>query len=224
MLTSVIIPTLNEARVIGAAARSLADLRGAFEVIVADGGSADATVEIARARGLRVVAAPRGRGVQMNAGAHAARGDVLLFLHADTRLPADALELVERALSAPEVCGGHFNLRFDGETREAKLLTRLYPRLRPFGLCYGDSAIFVRRGVFEAVGGYREVALFEDCELYRRLRRAGRFARLERQAVTSSRRFEGRFARTFALWASLQALYWLGVPPNLLARAYKPAR
>jgi rSAM/selenodomain-associated transferase 2 len=224
MLTSVIIPTLNEARVIGAAARSLAEVRGEREVIVVDGGSADATAQIARECGLRVVAAPRGRGGQMNAGARAARGDALLFLHADTRLPADALELIEHTLAAPGVCGGHFNLRFDGETREARLLTRLYPRLRPFGLCYGDSAIFVRREVFEAIGGYREVALFEDCDLYRRLRRAGRFVRLERHAVTSSRRFEGRFVRTFALWAALQALYWLGVHPNLLARVYRPVR
>lgn len=113
---------------------------------------------------------------------------------------------------------------FDGGTREAWLLTRIYPLLRLGGMCYGDSAIFIRRSVFERLGGYSDYPIFEDCDLYRRMRRVGKFVRLPALAVTSSRRFEGRFVRTFALWAMMQVLYWLGVDPNRLNRWYKPLR
>ncbi len=189
-----------------------------------DGESADDTVALARAYGLPVITAARGRGQQMNAGAAATQGDVLLFLHADTHLPSDALFLITTALHAPKVCGGNFSLRFTGETVGAKILTHIYPWLRRLGLIYGDSAIFVRRSTFETVGGYRAIPLFEDCDLYRRLRRTGRFIRLKEYATTSSRRFEGRFLRTFIVWAAMQILYWLGVSPQHLARAYRSAR
>jgi rSAM/selenodomain-associated transferase 2 len=223
-LISIIVPTLNEATTMRDLAASLGRLRGEFEVVVCDGGSADATVETARQCGLRVIEAPRGRGPQMNAGAQLAKGETLLFLHADTRLPEDAPALVADALTDDRVCGGNFNLIFGGDTREAWLMTRIYPFLRLGGMIYGDSAIFVRRGVFDRLGGYREYPIFEDCDLYRRMRRVGRFVRLNTCATTSSRRFEGRFIRTFALWSSMQALYWLGVNPNLLAQLYKPLR
>jgi rSAM/selenodomain-associated transferase 2 len=223
-LISIIVPTLNEAATMRDLAAAMGRLRGEFEVIVCDGGSADATVETARQCGLRVIEAPRGRGPQMNAGARLAKGETLLFLHADTRLPEDALALVDDALTDDRVCGGNFSLTFGGETREARLLTRIYPLLRMGGMLYGDSAIFVRRRVFERLGGYREYPIFEDCDLYRRTRRLGRFVRLNAYATTSSRRFEGRFVRTFALWSLMQVLYWLGVNPNLLNRLYKPLR
>jgi rSAM/selenodomain-associated transferase 2 len=223
-LVSIIVPTLNEATTIRDLAASLGRLRGEFEVIVCDGGSADATVETARQCGLRVIEAPRGRGPQMNAGAGLARGETLLFLHADTRLPENALSLVAGALADEEVCGGNFSLIFGGDSREARLLTCIYPFLRLGGMLYGDSAIFARRDVFDRLGGYREYSIFEDCDLYRRMRRAGKFARLDACATTSSRRFEGRFIRTFALWSMMQVLYWLGVHPNILNRLYKPLR
>jgi len=205
-------------------AASLGRLCGEFEVIVCDGGSADATVETARQCGLRVIEAPRGRGPQMNAGARLAKGETLLFLHADTRLPEDALTQVADALNDDRVSGGNFSLIFGGDTQEARLLTRIYPFLRLGGMLYGDSAIFVRRRVFDRLDGYREYPIFEDCDLYRRVRRLGRFVRLNACATTSSRRFEGRFIRTFALWTLMQVLYWLGVNPNLLNRLYKPLR
>jgi rSAM/selenodomain-associated transferase 2 len=223
-LISIIVPTLNEATTMRDLAASLGRLRGEFEVIVCDGGSADATVEMARQCGLRVIDAPRGRGPQMNAGASMAKGETLLFLHADTRLPENALALVAEALADENICGGNFSLTFGGGTREARLLTRIYPFLRLGGMLYGDSAIFARRDVFDRIGGYREYSIFEDCDLYRRMRRLGRFVRLNASATTSSRRFEGRFIRTFALWSLMQALYWLGVDPNLLNRLYKPLR
>jgi rSAM/selenodomain-associated transferase 2 len=223
-LVSIIVPTLNEATTMRDLAAALGRVRGEFEVIVCDGGSADATVETARQCGLRVIEAPRGRGSQMNAGARSAEGETLLFLHADTRLPEDALTLVADALTDDRVCGGNFSLIFGGDTREARLLTRIYPFLRLGGMLYGDSAIFVRRRVFDRLDGYREYPIFEDCDFYRRMRRLGRFVRLNAYATTSSRRFEGRFIRTFALWSLMQVLYWLGVNPNLLNRLYKPLR
>ncbi len=224
MSISIIIPTFNEATTIRELAASLAGLRDAAEIIVADGGSQDDTVGLARKCGLRVIEAPRGRGQQMNAAAKLATGDVLLFLHADTRLPDGALARIESALGDANVCGGNFSLVFEGNTREARLLTKLYPLLRLGGMCYGDSAIFVRRDVFERLGGYRDYPIFEDCDLYRRVKRVGRFVRLKACATTSSRRFEGRFIRTFALWSLMQTGYWLGANPNWLNRMYKPLR
>ncbi|HEU0186055.1 MAG TPA: TIGR04283 family arsenosugar biosynthesis glycosyltransferase, partial [Blastocatellia bacterium] len=197
-MISIIVPTFNEESTILDLAASLGRLRGEFEVIICDGGSADATVEMARQCGLRVIEAPRGRGMQMNAGARLAGGNTLLFLHADTRLPENAPALVAGALADERVCGGNFSLTFGGDTPEARLLTHIYPLLRLGGMLYGDSAIFARRGVFERLGGYREFPIFEDCDLYRRMRRMGKFARLNARATTSSRRFEGRFIRTFA--------------------------
>ena len=223
-MISVIIPTLNEAATISATVAALRQLDGAAEIIVSDGGSTDGTVEKARACGLRTISAPRGRGPQMNAAARLASGDVLLFLHADTRLPAGALQLIIEAMKDSDLCGGNFSLIFDGRDWGSRLLTRLYPLLRLGGLCYGDSGFFVRRAAFEAVGGFRNFPIFEDCDLYKRLRRLGRFVHLKQQAVTSSRRFEGKFLRTFALWSALQLLYWLGVNPHRLNRLYRPAR
>jgi len=223
-LVSIIVPALNEAAMMADLAAALGRLRGEFEVIVCDGGSVDATVEIARQCGLRVISAPRGRGRQMNAGAKLAEGETLLFLHADTRLPENALALVADALTNEKVCGGNFSLIFAGSAWESRLLTGIYPFLRLGGMCYGDSAIFVRRGVFEHLRGYRDYPIFEDCDLYRRMRHVGNFVRLSACATTSSRRFEGRFIRTFALWSLMQVLYWLGVNPNLLNRLYKPLR
>ena len=224
MLVSIVIPVLNEARLLEPLVAMLQRLRGTWEAVVVDGGSNDETVAQAQAQGFCVLTAPRGRGLQMNAGAVITCGEVILFLHADTRLPDNALTLIEAALQAPDVCGGNFSLRFEGSSRGAKILTRVYPLLRWLGLVYGDSAIFVRRSVFEAVGGYREIPLFEDCDLYQRLRRVGRFVRLPAYATTSARRFEGKFCRTFAHWTMMQMLYWLGVAPQRLAQMYRPLR
>jgi rSAM/selenodomain-associated transferase 2 len=220
MLISIIIPTLNEERIIRELAVSIAGLPGNFEVIIVDGGSEDRTLELADECGLRAITAPRGRGTQMNAGAAGASGDVLLFLHADTRLPVDAFRQIELSLQDSRVSGGNFSLSFDGGTRAAKILTIIYPLLRLGGMCYGDSAIFTRRNIFESLGGYRDYPIFEDLDLYRRLNRAGKFKKLKATAITSSRRFEGRFIRTFTLWSILQLLYWFGVDPRKLYRIY----
>ena len=218
---SIIIPALDEARSIGATLDAASRVRGAAEVIVVDGGSADATPEVARERGARVVASARGRGAQMHAGALAARGEVFWFLHADTLAPPDAAERINEALADPRAVGGNFRVRFDGARRAARFLTWLYPRLRLLGLAYGDSAFFVRREAYERAGGFKPFPVFEDLELLRALRRQGRFAQADAFVVTSSRRFERRsFALTFARWSLLQALYWLGVSPHALGRHY----
>lgn len=222
---SIIIPALDEARVIGETLDAAARVKGAVELIVVDGGSADGTVEVARARGARVVTSARGRGAQMHAGARAARGEVLWFLHADTLAPADAAECIERALRDPRAVGGNFRIRFDGGGAAAGFLTWLYPRLRLLGLAYGDSGIFVRRAAYERAGGFKPFPLFEDLDLLRALWRQGRFVQAEACVVTSSRRFQGRsFALTFARWSLLQGLYWLGVSPHTLARLYAHVR
>jgi rSAM/selenodomain-associated transferase 2 len=222
---SIIIPALNEAGAIGETLDAAARVGDEVEVIVVDGGSADGTAEVARAHGARVVTSARGRGAQMNAGALAARGDVLWFLHADTLAPADAAVCIARTLADPRAVGGNFRIRFDGDSGAARFLTWLYPRLRLLGLAYGDSGFFVRRAAYERAGGFKPFPIFEDLDLLRALWRQGRFVQAEACVVTSSRRFEGRsFVLTFARWSLLQCLYWLGVSPHTLARLYASVR
>jgi rSAM/selenodomain-associated transferase 2 len=224
-LLSVIIPTLNEAGALGATLDAVTAMRGSVEVLVVDGGSSDETVTVARRPEVRALQGPLGRGPQLHAGACAAHGDVLWFLHADTQPPPDAAERIYEALRDPAVVGGNFTLRFDGGSVPACFLARFYAALRRFGLFYGDSAIFVRRADYFGAGGFRPLPLFEDLDFVRRLTRRGRLARLRSEVVTSSRRFEGRsFAFTFGRWAALQVLYWLGVSPHRLGRHYAAIR
>lgn len=223
---SVIIPALNEEQSIGETLVALARIEGEVEVIVADGGSDDRTIEIARQLGAKVVTGERGRGTQMNNGARVARGDTLLFLHADTIVPANAVVLINKVVTQDAAAlGGTFSIRFDGESRPARFMTWLYPKLARLGLRYGDSGIFVRTHIYEEIGGFKPFPLFEDVDFIRRLTRQGRMVQLPLAVVTSSRRFQGRsFAVTFARWSILQGLYWLGVPPRALSRLYGPRR
>jgi rSAM/selenodomain-associated transferase 2 len=224
-LLSIIIPTYNEAAAIEATLAAVAALAGDFEVLVVDGGSQDGTRGLAEQRGVAVLQARRGRGPQLHAGARAARGDTLWFLHADTRPPRLAVKQIREAVRRPGVVGGNFQLRFDGETLPARFMTWFYDHIGRFGLCYGDSGLFVRRDVYEAVGGFRPFPIFEDLDLVSRLVQRGHFRRLRTEVVTSSRRFEGRiFLVTFVRWILLQLLYWLGVPPAWLGRLYAPIR
>ena len=222
---SIVIPALDEARSIGATLDAARRVGAGVEVIVVDGGSADATAEVARGRGARVIHGERGRGAQMHAGALAARGEVLWFLHADTLAPPDAFERICEVLADPRAVGGNFRVSFDGVSAAARFMTWWYPQLRRIGLAYGDSGFFVRRAVYERAGGFKPFPIFEDLDLLRALRRQGRFAQADASVVTSSRRFEGRsFALTFARWSLLQGLYWLGVSPHALARLYAHVR
>lgn len=225
MQVSIIIPTLNEEQALGPTLESLTKLTPPPQVLIVDGGSQDATVEIAQSRGIRVLRTTQGRGAQLQAGAAATQGDALWFLHADTRPPPDAAERVREALIDPAIAGGNFALCFDGPTRSARLLTRMYPHFRKLGLSYGDSGIFCRRSAYDAAGGFRPFPIFEDLDLIKRLKREGRFIHLPCTITTSSRRFEGRsFTWTFARWTALQILYWLGISPHALGRVYAPIR
>lgn len=226
---SVIIPALDEEASIARAIRSCREA-GRCEVIVVDGGSRDRTVEYARAEADTVIAAPRGRAAQMNAGAAVARGDVLLFLHADTLLPLGSLAAVLAALQDPAVIGGAFRVRLapsSGAGRYVHATLGITGRMigvragvtRAFT---GDQAIFARAAAFRAVGGYPEIPLMEDVELSRRIRRAGKTVLLPLRVETSGRRWEawGPLRTVLFMWR-LRLGHLLGRTPSRCAEAYR---
>ena len=224
---SVIVPTLDEERALPRLLDHLAALEGRFEVIVADGGSSDKTLGLARAHPLEpaVVAAPRGRARQLNLAAASARGELLVFLHADSLLPGDAYASLAGAWSDPRLAGGNFALRFEGDDLFARTLTATYAAQRRLGYFYGDSTIFARRECFEALGGFRELAVMDDYDFARRLRRQGRLVRLPGPAITSSRRWRRLgVVRTVMSWVVIRWLFMLKVSPERLARLYRRAR
>jgi rSAM/selenodomain-associated transferase 2 len=219
---SIVVPTLNEAPGIRAALEELAPLRASgHEVIVVDGGSDDATVELASTLADRVLKSARGRALQMNAGARAARGDALVFLHADTRLPAHADELVLRALEHSS--WGRFDVRIESRHPLLKIVAcAMNLRSRLTGIATGDQAIFVRRDAFP---GFPEIALMEDIAFSRLMKRRARPACLRERVRTSGRRWEARgVLRTIFLMWRLRLLYALGVAPQRLAREYADPR
>jgi rSAM/selenodomain-associated transferase 2 len=221
---SIVVPTLNEAERIVACLQRLRTLRRAgAELIVADGGSTDTTVVLARPWADRVVVGPRGRAKQMNLGASAATGDVLLFLHADTSLPADARSALDAALADAQVSWGRFDVQIDGASPLLKLVASLMnARSRWSGIATGDQAIFVRRDVFERAGGFPDQPLMEDIELSKRLRKLSPPACLRQRVTTSGRRWEQHgVLRTIVLMWLLRALYWIGLPAERLARLYR---
>ena len=223
MKLSIIVPCLNEAEGIAAALDALSPLRrrGA-EVIVVDGGSADGTVPIAEARADLVLAAPRGRASQMNAGARRARGDVLLFLHADTRRPDEADALVAEALARSGASWGRFDVTIRGRHPLLRVIAAaMNLRSRWTGIATGDQAIFVRRSTFERVGGYPEIALMEDIALSSKLRAQSAPVCIASRASTSGRRWEKHgVVRTVLLMWRLRLAYYFGADPDELAPRY----
>ena len=223
-MISVVIPTLNEASALPALLAALRDEDAEHETIVVDGGSQDATLAVARAFGASVFQVPSSRGGQLCTGAREARGDILLFLHADSGFPAGGLEAIGQALAAGTcLVGGNFRLIFDGNSRFSHRLTRFYARIRSLGLYYGDSGIFVRRRVYEAIGGFRPIPIMEDLDFVRRLERFGRTCCISDPLLTtSSRRLESRRAAAIVGgWIELHLLFWLGISPERLARIYR---
>lgn len=223
MRLSIIIPCLNEAACIVPALEALAPMRArGHEVIVVDGGSSDATVELARPLADRLVAAPRGRALQMNAGAGLASGDVFLFLHADTQLPPGADDAVCDALTRSGRHWGRFDVRIEGGEVLLALVSRLMSlRSRATGIATGDQALFVRREAFERIGGYPELPLMEDIALCKRLKIHSRPLCLAEVVVTSGRRWRERgVLRTIALMWWLRLQFFFGAAPSRLARSY----
>ncbi|HXX25037.1 MAG TPA: TIGR04283 family arsenosugar biosynthesis glycosyltransferase [Pseudolabrys sp.] len=220
MTLSIVIPVLNEAAGIEAALRALAPLRtSGVEIIVVDGGSSDGTAALARPLADRVLSAPRGRAAQMNAGANVARGDALLFLHADTRLPDNASDLIRGALTTN--AWGRFDVRFDSGGLLPLIAAMMNLRSRLTGVATGDQAMFMRREVSTAAGGFPDIALMEDVALAARLKRIGRPRCLSACVTTSGRRWRlhGTLRTVLLMWR-LRLAYFFGSDPGKLARQY----
>ena len=222
MKLSIIMPVLDEAANIEAALQALAPLRArGVEVIVVDGGSRDGTADLARPLADRVVEAPCGRSVQMNTGAAVARGDVLLFLHADTRLPDNADRLVFDGLALSGRTWGRFDVRFDGGGLLRIVAATMNLRSRLTGIATGDQALFMTRAAFQSAGGFPPIALMEDVALAARLKRAGKPLALRARVTTSARRWRAQGTlRTILLMWRLRLAYFFGSDPNWLAKAY----
>lgn len=223
MRLSVIIPVLNEADCIENSLRQLQSLREqGHELIVVDGGSIDATVRIAQPLADHIRACGPGRAGQMNAGAALAAHSGLLFLHADTRLPPSGAALVCAALANPATPWGRFDVRLSGNAWLLRIVERtMNLRSRWTGIATGDQALFVRREVFEGLGGYTEQPLMEDIELSKRLKRVRRPVCIGEPVITSSRRWEARgVCRTILLMWWLRLGYFCGASPDRLAQRY----
>lgn len=222
-MLSIIVPALDEAANLE---RLLPHLRARCpeaEVIVVDGSSADRTALVVRGwPNARYLVSERGRARQMNAGASAARGDIFLFLHADTLLPAGAAAAIAGALADPAVVGGRFDVSFSSPHWPFRLIAAFMNwRSRLTRIATGDQALFLRRTAFEALGGYPEIPLMEDVELSARLKRQGRIRCLRLHVITSARKWEqDGILRTIVLMWALRLLYFFGVDAARLHRWY----
>ncbi|MCX5722107.1 MAG: TIGR04283 family arsenosugar biosynthesis glycosyltransferase [Nitrospirae bacterium] len=235
MTISVIIPTLNEEQTVMATVARTAIL-GFDELIVVDGGSTDATPALVESYRLSAqssalspvqwLTAPRGRASQMNEGARASSGEILLFLHADTQLPDNAKAMIETVLTDQEMAGGRFDVRFDHPSMWGTIISGMMNwRSRLSGIATGDQALFVRRPIFERMGGFANLPLMEDIDFSRRLKRVGTTAALTSTVTTSFRRWEQQGPlRTILLMWRLRFLYWIGVCPHTLHRWYRLVR
>jgi len=220
---AIVVPALDAATTLPATLAALADARSAFEtdLVVVDGGSRDDTRKVAQGSGARVISAPRGRGVQLAAGAAAAKGDWLLFVHADTVLERGWQEAARDFVATGIARAGWFRFALDDASRAARRLERIVAwRCRVFALPYGDQGLLLPRALYDAAGGYLPLPLMEDVDLVRRLGRR-RLAALHARAVTSAARYrrDGWLCRGARNLACL-ALWRLGVPAGAIARLY----
>jgi len=225
MRISIVIPVLNEEKSIAETVAALMPLKP-HELIIVDGGSSDRTYEICNRLDVTVLSSPRGRGLQMNHGARQATGDVLLFLHADTRLPGSSIDDIRGALRNPQCVGGRFDVQLDGVHWMLGVIGAMISmRSRMSRVATGDQGIFVRRGIFAELGGYPDIPLMEDVAFSRALKRRGAVACLRSRVITSARRWEkqGIWRTILKMWL-LKLLYLVGVSPVRLKRYYGDAR
>jgi len=232
MSIAVIIPVLNEQDALPSLLNALLPL-DFEEVIIVDGNSHDRSVEVAKTclktlchPYYRIISGPKGRATQMNAGAAQVSADILLFLHADTKLPYNAKNIIEQALSHSHGVGGRFDVRFPQDQGYAWMVSRMMNlRSRLSGICTGDQAMFVRRAVFESMGGFADMPLMEDIEFSRRLKRRGIVVALKETVITSFRRWEqqGPLRTILRMWI-LRFFYWVGWEPQRLQQYYHHVR
>ncbi len=219
---SIIIPVLNEASTIN---KTLASIENAsnIEIILVDGGSEDETVAIAQSCGIKVLSSPPGRATQMNKGAAAATGDILLFLHADTRLPNNFDTSVRQSLQIPKTIAAAFELKIDSDMPSLRLIEKMVNlRSRYLQMPYGDQAIFLKASVFGQISGFRDIPIMEDFELVRRLQPLGKIEIVPAPVLTSGRRWEKLGVLKTTLINQLIILgYFLGIPPAQLASWYR---
>jgi len=220
---SIIIPTLNEEAYLGACLSSVNTIPG-VEIIIVDGGSTDKTVELGHSHGAKVLRGPTGRALQMNLGAIHATGEILVFLHADTRLPRWWMDHVRRELHKPGTVAGAFELIIQGQLPGLRLIEKLANlRATKLQIPYGDQAIFIKADLFGRVGGFKDLPVMEDFELMRRLKTMGRIRIAPAPVLTSARRWEEHgILRTTAIHQVIIIAYMLGVPPKYLARLHPP--
>ena len=220
-MVSIIIPVLNEEKSISALLENLADQEGDYEIIIADGGSTDDTLaKCITYRDIKIVTSEKGRALQMNKGASIAMGKTLLFLHADTKLPEKGIQAIEKAMGDNKVKGGSFYAKFDDKNRILNFLA-CFTRINNTYLTWGDQGIFVRKTIFDEIGGYKDIPVMEDLEIQKKLRRKGRFIKLPLAVTTSARRFiQNGVIRQQLLNIALVMAYETGVSPYRIKEFY----
>ena len=222
---SVIVPTFNEALILEGSLRAISDLNP-HEIIVTDGGSTDKTLSVARRIATHVITSRVGRAEQMNAGAKKATGNLLLFMHADNKLPKQSFKKMAEIMGLANHAGGAFSLQIDSKKTSLKIIASLATwRSRHLNLVYGDQAIFVRSDIFRNLGGFSSLPICEDLEFFRRLRRQGKVILLKEKTHTSARRWanEGTLHTTLRN-ITIVSLFLFGFSPNVLSKWYSVIR
>ncbi|MEM9400299.1 MAG: TIGR04283 family arsenosugar biosynthesis glycosyltransferase, partial [Verrucomicrobiota bacterium] len=218
MTFSIVIPSLNEAVSLQKTLEQ-PELAKMSEVQVVDGGSDDETLAILKKYEVKILCEREGRGWQLHRGAECTSGEVIIFLHADTLLPPNAVHIIKMVLQDKEVVGGHFKLSYSEDHWQCHCVEFVCAVLSLIGICYGDSVFFVRREAYIKSGGFRDYPIFEDLDFVSRIRKYGRFQKLPFRVVSSPRRFLGKsFYKVLALWVLMQILYWCCISPVILGK------